>query len=103
MTAPSFRLHGWADREFVTAGHGAVVTTNGLFRATALVNGRVAATWSLSDGTVTLSPLEPLSRAELDDLRSEALDVLRFLQMPERSLVIRPGPGYVGQDTLAEL
>jgi len=86
-------LHGWADREFVTAGHGSVVTTNGLFRATALVNGRVAATWSLSDGTVTLSPLEPLSRAVLDDLRSEALDVLRFLQMPERSLVIRPGPG----------
>lgn len=86
-------LHGWADREFVTAGHRAVVTTNGLFRATALVNGRVAGIWSLSDGRVTLTPLEPLPRTVLDDLGSDALDVLRFLRMPDRSLVIGPAAG----------
>lgn len=84
-------LHGWADRAFVTAGHGAVVTSNGLFRATALVNGQVAGTWRLSDGTVTLTPLEPLTPATLDHLDREARDVLRFLGMPASALaVLRP-------------
>ncbi|WP_459981138.1 winged helix DNA-binding domain-containing protein [Nocardioides sp. AN3] len=86
-------LHGWADRDFVTGGHRAAVTTNGLFRATALVNGRVAGTWSLSNGTVTLTPLEPLPPTVLDDLSSEALDVLRFLRMPGRPLVLGPAAG----------
>lgn len=81
-------LHGWADRTFVTAGHGSVVTTNGLFRATALVEGRVTATWRLSGGTVTLTPLEPLRRRDLHDLENEAGDVLRFLRLPGRSLVV---------------
>ena len=81
-------LHGWADRGFVTAGHGPVVTSNGLFRATALVNGRVAGTWRLRGGTVTLTPLEPLSRTVLGDLDREARDVLRFLAMPAVPLAV---------------
>lgn len=76
-------LHGWADREFVTAGHGSVVTSNGLFRATALVDGRVVGTWRLRDGKVTLTPLEPLSPRVLAALDDEASDVLRFLGMPD--------------------
>jgi len=82
-------LHGWADRDFVTAGHGSVVTSNGLFRATALVNGRVAGTWGLSEGTVTLTPLEPLSRTVLTALATDARDVLRFLGMPDAPLAVR--------------
>jgi hypothetical protein len=82
-------LHGWADRDFVTAGHGSVVTSNGLFRATALVSGRVAGTWRLSDGTVALTPLEPLSPAVLAALANDARDVLRFLGMPDAPLAVR--------------
>jgi hypothetical protein len=81
-------LHGWADREFVTGDHRAVVTSNGLFRATALVDGRVVGTWRLSDGTVTLTPLEPLSSATLHHLDNEARDVLRFLGLPAAALVV---------------
>jgi hypothetical protein len=82
-------LHGWADREFVTAGHGDVVTSNGMFRATALVNGRVAGTWRLTDGTVTLTPLQRLSAAVRADLDGEARDILRFLGMPAVALTVR--------------
>jgi hypothetical protein len=81
-------LHGWANRVFVTAGHGAAVTSNGLFRATALVKGRVAGTWRLSDGNVTLTPLEPLSRTTVGYLDREAGDVLRFLGMPAVALAV---------------
>jgi hypothetical protein len=86
-------LHGWADRDFVTAGHGTVVTSNGMFRATALVNGRVAGTWRLSDGTVTLTPLEPLAPTVMGDLDREACDVLRFLGMPAVALAVHRTDG----------
>lgn len=82
-------LHGWADRSFVTAGHGDVVTSNGMFRATALVNGRVAGTWRLTDGTVTLRPFQRLSAVVLTDLDRDANDVLRFLGMPAVALNVR--------------
>ncbi len=75
-------LHGWADRSFVTGAHTGVVTTNGLFRATALVDGRVAGLWRLSDGVVTLDPLRPLSSTEVTALAAESEDVLRYLGMP---------------------
>lgn len=62
---------GWADRTFVTAGHGAVVTSNGSFPAAALVTGRVAGTWRLSDGAGRprrgrLMRATPLRPPELD-------------------------------------
>lgn len=81
-------LHGWADREFVTAGHGDVVTSNGLFRATALVNGRVAGTWRLTAGAVTLTPLQRLSADVRADLETEAADVLRFLGLPNTPMTL---------------
>ena len=84
-------LHGWADRTFVTAGHSDVVTTNGIFRATALVGGVVAGTWTLTGGTVTLTPLRQLSATVLAVLQAEACDVLRFLSLPSSPLVVRPG------------
>lgn len=86
-------LHGWADRRFLTGSHSGVVTSNGLFRATALVNGQVAGTWRLSAGTVTLTPLESLSPDALDALDGEARRVLQFLGMPDVALALRRTDG----------
>ena len=81
-------LHGWADREFVTAGHTNVVTLNGLFRATALVNGQVAGTWRLAAGAVTLTPFQRLSADVRAHLDTEAADVLRFLGLPNTPMAV---------------
>jgi hypothetical protein len=59
-----------------------VVTTNGLFRPTALVDGRVVATWSLASGVVRITPLEPIGAAAREELDGEAADVLRFFGLP---------------------
>ena len=89
-------LHGWADRSFVTGAHTGVVTSNGMFRATALVDGRVAGTWTLPNGVVTLTPLRRLTSAELAALEVEAADVLRFLGLPRAPLRMdRPNAGDV--------
>lgn len=79
-------LHGWADRSFVTGSHKDVVTSNGIFRATALVDGRVAGVWTLPDGVVTLNPLRRLTPAALAALEAEAADVLRYLALPPAPL-----------------
>jgi hypothetical protein len=81
-------LLGWASREPLVGRHRQVVTTNGVFRPVALVDGRVVATWALSGGTVTIRPLEPITPAALTALREDAGEVLRFLGMPERPPVV---------------
>jgi hypothetical protein len=73
-------LHGWADRTPFTGSHLRVVTTNGLFRACALVEGRVVAIWRLAGGVVTIEPLEVVSDSVLAALDADATDVLRFLR-----------------------
>ena len=82
-------LHGWADRSFVTGAHGDVVTTNGMFRATTLVEGRVSGTWTLPRGVVTVSSLDELTSSVIADLEAEAADVLRFLGLPDAPMVVR--------------
>ncbi len=73
-------LHGWASRRWVVGDDQAgIVTINGLFRATALVDGRVVATWKLSDGKLTIEPREPLDDATLAALHADGDDVQRFL------------------------
>lgn len=72
-------LLGWESRADVIGPHVGLVTSNGIFKAFALVDGRAVATWRASGGRSTLEPLEPLAddvRAALDD---DAEDVLRFL------------------------
>ncbi len=76
-------LHGWADRSFVTGEHTAVVTSNGMFRAVALVDGRAAGVWSLPGGVLTLTPMRRIAPAALAQLEAEAADVLRFLGLPQ--------------------
>ena len=50
-------LLGWVSRDPVVGPHLQVVTTNGIFRPVALVDGRVVATWGLAGGVVTITCL----------------------------------------------
>jgi hypothetical protein len=69
-------LHGWSDRTPIVGKHAQLVTSNGLFRAFALVDGRAVATWSLTGGIEPLEELDPATVATLD---AELVDVRRFL------------------------
>jgi hypothetical protein len=75
-------LPGWVSRGPVVGRHDGIVTTNGLFRPFALVDGRAVATWGLDAGRLTIRPLERIRRAHLTVLREDALDVLRYLGLP---------------------
>lgn len=78
-------LLGWVSRTAIVGAHGEVVTSNGVFRPIALVEGRAVATWSLAGGVVSVKPFEPLPPAVTRALDTEALDVLRFLRGTDRS------------------
>jgi hypothetical protein len=84
-------LHGWADRSFVTGSHSDVVTSNGMFRAVALVEGAAAGIWTVPGGVVTLAPFRPLAAHVLAALEAEAHDVLRFLGLPQTPLRVDGG------------
>jgi hypothetical protein len=81
-------LHGWDSRELVVGRHQGIVTSNGLFRPFALVDGRTVATWGLGGGVVTIRPLERLRRADVGVLEEDALGVLDFLGLPRRRAVV---------------
>jgi hypothetical protein len=72
-------LHGWTSREALLGSHQGVVTVNGLFRPFALVDGRAAATWSLSGGEVALKPFGRLTSRVQAALAEDARDVVRYL------------------------
>jgi hypothetical protein len=75
-------LHGWVSREPITGDHTGIVTTNGLFRPFALVDGRAAATWALSGSKLTLNRFGALPAATEAALAADAADVLRYLGLP---------------------
>jgi hypothetical protein len=81
-------LLGWASRKPFVGSHGSVVTTNGVFRPVALVGGRVVGTWSLSARAVRLAPLASIGGEDLSLLVRDAADVVRYLGLPERQVVI---------------
>jgi len=72
-------LHGWVDRQPVLGDATSIITVNGLFRPFALVDGRAAATWTLSGGQVKLAPFAPLPEQVGAALDADAQDVIRFL------------------------
>ena len=74
-------LHGWVDRSFVTGPHRSIVTTNGLFRPIALVDGRAVATWRLAGGRLSIDPLEPIDEPTRSALTEDADAVLAFLEV----------------------
>jgi len=82
-------LHGWQSREPFVGAHAGVVTTNGIFRPVALVDGRVVATWGLAGGVVSIAPLEPIPAAALQALVEDAADVLCFLGLPDTRVVVK--------------
>jgi hypothetical protein len=75
-------LHGWASRAAIVGEHRGIVTTNGIFRPIALVDGKAVAIWSLASGVLTIDPLQPLSATVRRALERDAQDVLRFLALP---------------------
>jgi hypothetical protein len=75
-------LLGWRSREFVLGDAQGVVTTNGIFRPIALVDGRAAGTWRMPGGRVQLE-LWGEMRADISEaLNRESLAVEAFLSGP---------------------
>jgi DNA glycosylase AlkZ-like len=72
-------LMGWVSRAAILGEAAGIVTTNGVFRPFALIDGRAAATWTMRRGTVVLVPFRELSSEERRALDREARDVERFL------------------------
>lgn len=73
-------LHGWVDRSPVLGDvDRGIVTSNGVFRPFALVEGRAVATWGLPGGAVALRPFAPITGDQAVALQAEASDVVRFL------------------------
>ena len=75
-------LLGWASREHVlpdAAIAQRLVTDNGIFRPFALVDGRAAATWTLTRGKVTMSPFAGLTAKDQAALDADAAGVVEFL------------------------
>ena len=72
-------LLGWTSREEITGPHTELVTTNGLFRPFAMVNGRAVATWRLVKGMVSIEPLGRIAKKDRAVLDADAADVERFM------------------------
>jgi hypothetical protein len=72
-------LMGWTSREAILGAHGALVTSNGIFRPFVMVDGRAVGTWGLAGGTPTLDPPQPGGRRHARAIAAEIADVTRFL------------------------
>jgi hypothetical protein len=72
-------LLGWTSREAILGPHTQLVTTNGIFRPFAMVDGRAAATWKLSRGKVTIEPLGRITKKARAALDADAADVECFM------------------------
>jgi hypothetical protein len=83
-------LMGWTSREPILGPAAHIVTSNGMFRPFALIEGRAAATWRLPGGEVTLEPFRELTPDERDELDRESRDVRRFLAVEAGSVAQTP-------------
>ena len=72
-------LLGWTSREEVVGPHEILVTTNGIFRPFALVEGRAVARWGLAGGKVTIEHLDEVREKDAAALEAEAQRVLQYL------------------------
>jgi hypothetical protein len=72
-------LLGWVSREEVVGPHRMLVTTNGIFRPFALVDGRAVATWRLAAGRVTIEHLGKVTKKAAAALEADAGAVEEFL------------------------
>jgi hypothetical protein len=72
-------LLGWASREDVVGEHKLLVTTNGIFRPFALVDGRAVSTWRLPKGKVEIEHLERVTKKTARELEADATAVEDYL------------------------
>jgi hypothetical protein len=72
-------LLGWTSREEVVGPHEVLVTTNGIFRPFALVDGRAVARWGLAGGKVTIEHLGEVQKKDAAALEQDAQRVLGYL------------------------
>jgi hypothetical protein len=72
-------LLGWTSREEVVGPHEVLVTTNGIFRPFALVDGRAVARWGLAGGKVTIEHLGEVRQKDAAALEEDAQRVLVYL------------------------
>jgi hypothetical protein len=72
-------LLGWTSREPILGPHTHLVTTNGIFRPFAMVDGRAVGTWKLNRGKVTIEPLGRIAMKAMAALEADAVDVERFM------------------------
>jgi len=72
-------LLGWTSREEVVGPHEVLVTTNGIFRPFALVDGRAVARWGLAGGKVTIEHLSEVRAKDAAALEKDAQRVLEYL------------------------
>lgn len=74
-------LHGWASRDFLIPRERdrQVVTVNGIFKPTILVEGRVVGIWSRPKGQVELEPFRRLNRETRAALAADAAAVDAYL------------------------
>jgi hypothetical protein len=72
-------LLGWTSREEVLGPHRMLVTTNGLFRPFALVDGRAVATWRYAGGRVTIEYLGKVTKKAAAALEADASQVEQYL------------------------
>jgi winged helix DNA-binding protein len=72
-------LLGWTSREEIVGPHKMLVTSNGIFRPFAMVEGRAVATWRLTGGKVTIEQLAEVKKKDAAALEADAARVLEFL------------------------
>jgi hypothetical protein len=79
-------LLGHADRRRVVSDEDRPrVITGGLVRATVLVDGFAAATWTVEGPALAVSPFRPWSRTEGEEVEAEGMRLLEFLEAGEAS------------------
>lgn len=72
-------LLGWVSRDDVVGPHKGLVTTNGIFRPFALVDGRAVSTWRFVKGKVQIEHLEKVTKKAAGRLETDAAAVEAFL------------------------
>lgn len=72
-------LLGWTSREPILGPHMQLVTTNGIFRPFAMVDGRAVARWKLNRDKVSIEPLGRIAKKAASALEADAADVERFM------------------------
>jgi hypothetical protein len=73
-------LLGWTSRDGIVGEDKTLVTTNGIFRPFALVDGVAVGTWGYAGGKVSMKPFSTLPVAVTKALNAEAADIRAFLQ-----------------------